>query len=88
MLSKEYFEAISHESLVGMAVILAEKDEIHHNIIKELSERTCESCKFAKKRTDEEYYDCSSISVNDNLTLGGSPLVVKKDFSCNRWEKK
>ena len=84
-MTKEYFEAISHSSLVDMAVILAKKDAIYQDILKELSERTCENCKhfiLDDVMNEMSMYQCGNCEA-EVYTMSYS-----NDFSCNKWESK
>ena len=61
--------------------------QVWNELQQDFNSKTCENCKFTGKSINEDYCECSIINANDNMTLGGSPLTVKKDFGCNKWSK-
>jgi len=82
-MTKEYFEAISHESLVKMAVVLAKKDAIFTDILKEISERTCGNCKYGNA-IENNTFICSNAVCQDINEIG--QYITCEGFGCNKWE--
>lgn len=76
-MTREYFEAIQHKSLIEMAVLINEELSLYKDIVKDLSERTCEGCKnYKPSHKAYKYAVCEKIG---NVT-------VPYDFYCKKWE--
>lgn len=73
-MTKEYYEAISHKAVIELAVISDIQNDVYKRIIKEISERTCESCIW----NNQERPICEML-------VGRSSNNIKT-FCCNKWE--
>lgn len=84
-MNREYFEAISRTSLIDMTLLIQEEKDLYKEIVKDLSERTCESCKHLDIAV---FNDNKRICLNIFSDMSDYTHSIEMTFGCNKWEKK